>query len=129
RERMAIHISLRAFLHKPGLKERLNCVRRRKLQREYMKEEMKAHNQHKTEDREADKELQRQWEQALNQLPEKCRPVFQLSRFEELKYQEIAERLNISLKTVEAHMGKALRMLRVRLADFLPLLLFIIPNL
>jgi len=129
RERMAIHTSLRAYLYKAVHNESLNYVKRRKVQRKYMEEAMKAHKQHETEVREADKELQRQLEQALHQLPEKCRTVFQLSRFEELKYQEIAERLNISLKTVEAHMGKALRMLRVRLADFLPLLLFIIPNL
>ncbi len=56
---------------------------------------------------------------ALNELPEQCRTVFQLSRFEELKYREIASRLNISEKTVENHMGKALKSLRVKLIDFI----------
>ena len=52
-----------------------------------------------------------------------------MSRFEELKYQEIADRLGISIKTVENHMGKALRLLREKLADFLPALILILLNL
>lgn len=69
--------------------------------------------------------LKERVQQALNELPERCRTVFQLSRFEELKYQEIADELGISIKTVEAQMGKALRMLRLKLVDFLPLILWL----
>ena len=46
---------------------------------------------------------------AMQALPEQCRLVFKLSRFEELKYQEIADQLNISVKTVENQIGKALK--------------------
>ena len=74
-------------------------------------------------------ELYERFQLALEKLPEKCRMVFNLSRFEELKYQEIADRLEISIKTVEAHMGKALKTLRVELAEFLPLLLIFLLNL
>jgi len=49
--------------------------------------------------------------------------VFKLSRFEELKYAEIAEQLNISVKTVENQMGKALKIMREQLKDYLPLLI------
>ncbi|MEJ0055136.1 MAG: sigma factor-like helix-turn-helix DNA-binding protein [Bacteroidota bacterium] len=56
-------------------------------------------------------------------MPDQCRTVFQLSRFEELKYSEIAEQLDISVKTVENHMGKALKIMRTQLKDYLPLLL------
>jgi len=129
RERMTIHTSLRAYLYKSVYNESLNYLKHRKVQRRYMEEAMVAHKQQQTEETEADNELQRQLQRALRQLPEKCRTVFQLSRFEELKYQEIAERLGISLKTVEAHMGKALKLLRIQLADFLPLLLIVLPNL
>ena len=66
---------------------------------------------------------------ALNKLPEKCRAIFHLSRFEELKYQQIADQLNISIKTVETHMVKALRILRKEMAEFLPVALFILFNL
>ncbi|MBL7742067.1 MAG: RNA polymerase sigma-70 factor, partial [Chitinophagaceae bacterium] len=52
-----------------------------------------------------------------------CRTVFQLSRFEDMKYREIADKLDISQKTVENHMGKALKLLRTKLVDFLTLVL------
>lgn len=68
-------------------------------------------------------ELETKIYEAMNTLPEQCRLVFQLSRFEELKYAEIAEQLQISIKTVENHMGKALKLMRVQLRDYLPLVL------
>lgn len=57
---------------------------------------------------------------AVSELPERCREVFELSRTRGLKYSEIATVLGISVKTVEAQMGKALRSLRVKLAQWLP---------
>jgi RNA polymerase sigma-70 factor (ECF subfamily) len=51
-------------------------------------------------------------QQAIDALPEKPRVVFLMSRMEDLSYQEIAERLSLSIKTVESHMVKALRLLR-----------------
>jgi RNA polymerase sigma-70 factor (ECF subfamily) len=75
------------------------------------------------------KELESRLWQALNELPEQCRTIFQMSRFEELKYKEIAERLGLSIKTVENQMGKALKLLRIKLVDFLPLILILfMPN-
>ena len=56
---------------------------------------------------------------ALNKLPQQCRRVFDLSRIEGLKYREIAEYLNISVKTVESHMYKALAILRTELKEYL----------
>ncbi len=75
------------------------------------------------------KELEVQLDKALKELPEQCRTIFQMSRFEELKYMEIAGRLGISVKTVENQMGKALRILRTKLADFLPTIIFLLLNL
>ncbi|MBN8673965.1 MAG: RNA polymerase sigma-70 factor [Chitinophagales bacterium] len=72
------------------------------------------------------KELEQKIREALNELPEQCRTVFQLSRFEEMKYREIADHLDISIKTVENQMGKALKQLRLKLVDFLTLLFLII---
>jgi len=65
------------------------------------------------------KELKMQIAGALNELPGQCRTVFQLSRFGDLKYKEIAEQMNISIKTVENHMGKAFKLMRMKLAEFL----------
>ena len=55
-----------------------------------------------------------------DELPDRCRQIFELSRFDGLKYAEIATRLGISVKTVEVQMGKALRILRQRLKAWLP---------
>lgn len=129
RERMTIHTSLRAYLYKSVYHESLNYLKHKKVQRKYMEIALMEHKQRQADEMVADSELQRHLHTALQRLPEKCRTVFQLSRFEELRYHEIAERLGISVKTVEAHMGKALRLLRLRLADFLPLLIVLLPNL
>jgi len=59
-------------------------------------------------------------QRAVQSLPDRCREVFELSRVHGLKYAEIARQLGISVKTVEAQMGKALRTLRERLAPWLP---------
>ena len=74
------------------------------------------------------RELETRLHEAMKDLPEQCRTIFQLSRFEGLKYREIADALGISPKTVENQMGKALHRLRERLADFLPLFLLIVLN-
>lgn len=62
-------------------------------------------------------ELQHQIETIIAQLPPQCKRVFLLNRFEGKKYPEIAEELNISLKTVEMHVSKALAHLRKALKD------------
>jgi RNA polymerase sigma-70 factor (ECF subfamily) len=72
------------------------------------------------------KELEKNIEKALMNLPEQCRLIFKMSRFEDLKYREIANVLNISPKTVENQMGKALRLMRENLADYLTIFFIII---
>lgn len=78
-----------------------------------------------TEDHFAVEELQQRIDAALNTLPPKCRKVFEMSRYEQKKYKEIALELDISQKTVEAHMSKAIRSLRDQLGDYLTLLLLL----
>jgi len=70
-------------------------------------------------DRLVERELQDRIQYAISELPEKCREVFLLSRNEHLKYQAIAGKLEISVKTVETQMSKALQHLRIRLKDYL----------
>lgn len=60
----------------------------------------------------------------VEKLPDNCRRVYKLSRIEQLKNKEIALKLNISVKMVEKHISKALRVLRVELADYCNVLLF-----
>jgi len=64
-------------------------------------------------------ELSTRIQNAVAELPEKCREVFLLSRNENLKYQQIADKLGISVKTVETQMSKALQHLRHRLKEYL----------
>ncbi len=73
-----------------------------------------------------EKELREKIEQSINQLPEKCRIVFLLSRDENKTYAEIAAELGISPKTVEAHMSKALGTLRKSLGVSLPILFLLL---
>ena len=62
-----------------------------------------------------DRELRRELSEAINELPDKCKMVFKLSYLHDMKNKEIAETMGISLRTVEAHMYKALKFLRERL--------------
>jgi len=64
------------------------------------------------------RELQGIIERTLDSLPERCGRIFRLNRFDGLKYNEIAEKLSISVKTVEANMGKALKLLRRNLRQY-----------
>ncbi len=64
--------------------------------------------------------------EVVSALPEKCREVFEMNRFDGLKYSEIAERLHISVKTVENQMSKALKILREKLSKYLSILLWLI---
>jgi len=70
-------------------------------------------------------DLQKAIEIALATLPPQCRRVFEMSRMEQLSYAEIAKQLNISTNTVENHISKALKLLRVELKYFLTLSLFL----
>jgi RNA polymerase sigma-70 factor (ECF subfamily) len=63
------------------------------------------------------RELQARIAGILERLPEKCGKIFCMSRFEGLKYSEIAEKLSVSVKTVEANMGRALKEFRKALAE------------
>ena len=70
-------------------------------------------------------ELIEKIERAIKNLPEHCRVVFEMSRNEELKNREIAEKLGVTQKTIEAHLTKALKILRKELKEYLPLVVIV----
>ncbi len=119
RAALEVQWSVKAYLYKMAHNRCLNRLRDVRIRERY-----KAYNAEQLErsqDQLSDDgtELGGRIQQALATLPTECRRVFELSRFEELKYREIADQLGISIKTVETQMGKALRLMRVELADYL----------
>lgn len=124
KEPIKIHTSLKAYLFRSVNNECLNHIKHEKVKQNYQTYATnKMENQVETPSNKlAFKELEIHLKEAINGLPEQCRTIFQLSRFEELKYGEIANQLGLSIKTVEGQMSKALKRLRVELADYLPLI-------
>ena len=103
----------------------LNYIRdRKKFRSYYLDVEVELEIPVSEKDNLLEKDLEKQLEQALDKLPEKCREIFMLCRFEDMKYKEVAQKLDISQKTVEAQMSKALRILREELKDIWILIIF-----
>lgn len=120
-QRTAIQVqwSVKAYLYKMvhnRCLNRLRDARTREKYKVYNAEQLEQSHQHEPG---AASELKERIQVALTTLPPECRRIFELSRFEELKYREIADQLGISIKTVETQMGKALRLMRTELADYL----------
>jgi RNA polymerase sigma-19 factor, ECF subfamily len=65
-------------------------------------------------------------EKSIGELPEKCREIFCLSRFDELSYEDISVKLDISINTVRTQMARALQKLREDLKNYLPIAVVII---
>ncbi len=82
-------------------------------------EQLPGNDYYEQPDRLVEADIREKITGSIGELPEKCREIFVLSRSENLKYQEIADRLQISVKTVEAQMSKALQHMRNRLGEYL----------
>jgi RNA polymerase sigma-70 factor (ECF subfamily) len=122
RRQWEVHTSMKAYLYGSVYNRCIDGLRQN--------ERMNKYHRHVIQNNSADKagpasgkaelkELEAKLQYALSQLPGQCRAIFQLSRFGGLKYREIAEQLDISVKTVEAQMTKALKHLRDQLSEFL----------
>jgi RNA polymerase sigma-70 factor (ECF subfamily) len=129
KDSLEIRSSLKSYLYAMVRNASLNMIKHQKIKQRHAGEELALgkDSEESVSNQVASLELEKRIEVALSYLPEQCRLIFKLSRFEELKYAEIADQLNISVKTVENQMGKALRIMREQLKDYLPLL-FILFN-
>jgi RNA polymerase sigma-70 factor (ECF subfamily) len=125
RDTLAIHTGVKPYLYAMVRNASLNILKHEKIKQQHVAGELAvAERSVESVTRTVmASELESRIYIALDKLPEQCRLVFKLSRFEELKYAEIAEQLNISIKTVENQMGKALKIMREQLKDYLPLLI------
>jgi len=122
--------SLKAYLYRAVHNESLNYLKHQKVKAAYRDQYLDSFEeaQGHTAEKVIGKELERKIAAAINELPQQCRIVFQMSRFEHRKYHEIADQLGISIKTVENHMGKALKLMRLKLVEFLPVLMLLFFN-
>jgi len=121
RDNIKEELSVKSFLYTIANNMALNYFRHKKIVIKYQVEKQQSdldHFQNSPDRIYEKKELQENLMQAIEQLPEKTRIVFMMSRFNKLKYNEIAERLEISIKTVESHIGKALKILRKNFKNY-----------
>src|SRR5699024_9908354 len=127
-KKMHIHTSVTSYLYKAVYNNSLNHLKHQKVKNKHAHYIRSKHKSLKstTEEQMKGNEIQTKITEALKELPEGCRTIFQMSRFEALKYREIAEKLDISVKTVENQMGKALKIMRLKLSDYLMLLLVLL---
>lgn len=125
RKQLEPKISVRAYLYRAVFNNSIHSTNREK---KFQGDEL---NQTNEQSQEFDNlmetaELETKIYDLIGQLPTECQRIFKMSRFDELKYQEIADKLNLSIKTVETQMSRALKFLRSHLDDYFKLLIFIL---
>ena len=136
KDHIEIGDQIQAFLYRAVYTRALNVLKHRSVEEGYCVA-MEEINQRRAEfyqpdnneviRRIEDKELRKEIHDAINELPDKCKEVFKLSYLHDMKNKEIADILGVSLRTVEAHMYKALKFLRNRLGHlWFILLLFLL---
>jgi RNA polymerase sigma-70 factor, ECF subfamily len=128
RAKLNINSSIKAYLYAAVRNTCLNLIKHKKVEnkyREYFSRQLQQDELLENDWMKGD-ELHDKITVTIEKLPPERKKVFIMSRFENLKYREIAEELNISVKTVENQMGKALQFLREELKEYLPILIFLI---
>lgn len=119
REKLSIENSLNGYLFRSVHNKCLHFIEHNKIVEKYAAE--MAYSQTETRDNPSEilqyKELQEKVTRIIERLPDRCGRIFYMSRFEGLKYSEIALKLSVSVKTVEANMGRALKEFRKELSE------------
>ena len=116
RDRLLV-ASLQAYLYHATRNASLDVLKHKKVESRYLSS-LESNESIVEADLMEEAELAARINEAIQNLPEKCREVFLLCRFEGLKYAEIADQLNISVKTVEMQISIALKKLRSDLSDY-----------
>ena len=109
--------SVKAYLFTATRNSVYNKIKHEKIKSSYIQDQNVDEYDLDSSELIENQELNLRIESAINELPEKRREVFVLSKIDGLKYKEIAEKLNISIKTVENQMGEALKFLRDKLSS------------
>ena len=109
--------NINAYLHGAVKKQVAKNIKRMMASREHIRIMQQAEGTNETEERILSSDLSRKIDQGIAQLPGKCRQVFLLSRNDQLTNQQIAQQLNLSVRTVETHILVALKKLKKYLRD------------
>lgn len=125
KEQITISTSLKSYLYQAVKNESLNHIKHLNVVKSH---EGRQENKYESDgsDLLVTQELQYKIDDSLAKLPVERKKIFLLSRNEGLKYREIADKLDISIKTVENQMGKALKFFRSELVEYLSLGLLVI---
>jgi RNA polymerase sigma-70 factor, ECF subfamily len=125
RESLVIDTSMKSYLFRAVRNGCMNVMKHLKVREEYKswRENAGDESQRSKEDDLIASELEMKIREAIDRLPMERRKVFIMSRYDGLTYSQIAEKLGISVKTVENQMGKALKSLREELREYLPWIL------
>ena len=131
RDSLQIKTSIGSYLFRAVRNSCMNLLKHVEVREDYKvwNETMGPGSEHSNEDHLIVSELEKKIREAIDALPMERRRVFIMSRYDGLTYAEIARKLDISVKTVENQMGKALKTLREELADYLPWLTLFFFNL
>lgn len=120
RKKLNIKVSFKSYLYRAVQNNCLQLIQHYAVQdkyKQYIRNEVSHFHSDPMKEMEL-QEMNKVVEKTLESLPERCKEIFSMSRFEGLKYREIAEKLQISTKTVEANMGKALQAFRKSLKQY-----------
>lgn len=116
RDSININTSIKGYLRRASINKTLNVIRKKKYLIDEANEAVQiTANISSSQEVMEGNEIKLRVERIIAALPEKCRTAFKLSRFEELSYREIAEKMDLSIKTVENHISRALKILRLEL--------------
>lgn len=122
RDKIEVNTSFGAYLRRAARNRSLNYLRDQKVPLAGEDQLPILENAQPDADQKiAARDLQAVIDRAVDELPARCRLVFTLSRFEDMTYQQIADELDISIKTVENQISKALRLLREAIGPYLSL--------
>ncbi len=127
REGFMVETSVKNYLFRSVKNLSINVIKHEQIKLKHAQQVMADAEANDFMDHFMEVDLERAIEKSIEELPEKRREIFRLSREEGLKYREIAERMNISIKTVEAQMGLAIKALRDKLRKYSTFLFFFVP--
>ena len=129
REYQVVEISLRSYLFKSVKNKCLALIDKNQTKRRFCEHMLATEMQGVFEDPDfyIAEELMNQIEKTVSQMPETYRVAFEMSRYQDMTYKEIAEELDVSAKVVDYRIQQALKILRTELKDYLPLITVIFP--